>query len=1015
MKSTKQRNLIVCILVSLVLLAGIILLIPNIKSANAETIESNDKLNFTQITNEDGELSYKVAVKPAYRSSVEFIVVPETYNGLAVTEVAANGFVSCAKLTKVILPETVRVLGINAFMNCAKLKFVSMPCVESIGTNAFGMCMALDRLFIPETVMEVGSNILRNNSNTVYVQSSVEVIDIMWSSTWSNYFTGEIMYSVDPQDTIQYREVLATDNKTVIGYEIKEEQYLSDVDADIIIYNSVCVDEDLGYLPVLNICPEAFLFSQVKSITVRDRHADDSAAPPFSHKINIRSNAFLFVIAEEINIEVGVTFNHPENLQTDNPDSGFDSEPIVGDADGFSTRVFEESYIKSITLPSDMDLVTERMFYNCTYLESIKINGAEYDGVNKLPCVYRIGAQAFTSCIALKNINLPESVNYVGKAAFSDLGVNVDEQNIYVDIYEDEIPEGWDSDWAVNNQDNVKITYKPLTYITVVLDSENSLSLGVKPGRLVPDIEDAIVRTGYIFKGIYSGMNGFGFQYYSSNLQAARVWNEGDPATLYVNWELIKYNIEYVVDLKGQKNPNPTQYTVEDEITFIDLEKDGYKFGWDIKAIPKGTTGNITVTGNWENNEYNITYDVDLKGLTNPNPTVYEVGEEIIFEPLYKEGYNFEWFPAKIEADTIGDVTVKGIWTLIEYDITYKVWDGTENINPAKYDVEHHVTFAPATYYGYEVTWDKVSTNGCLGDITVTASYKCIDNLISCYNRETGIYEITFIGFLNELVSYDTKGKTFHVNVDYEGRVWTPIQIFSGTLTGEVRNIKLVPDYSSSVYGFIIYNHGTIENFTLDCTLEVRNSVVGGSRRIGTICGFNAGVVRNCVVESSKPLSYTMPDGQIVIAGILNTVDSNAHIGGVVGIGDPIGCENHSDIYGIGNIGGISADGAPINCTNYGTIHYYSAYSVGQYIGGIVASSDQEIKGCVNKGDIYYMNINAHESNFYPRIGGIVGFLNYTFTGVVVDCVNEGTIHTGTLKNTYYVGDIIGEEWSDDC
>ena len=51
----------------------------------------------------------------------------------------------------------------------------------------------------------------------------------------------------------------------------------------------------------------------------------------------------------------------------------------------------------------------------------------------------------------------------------------------------------------------------------------------------------------------------------------------------------IEYNIEYVVDLKGQKNPNPTQYTVEDEIIFIDLYKDGYAFEWDIKAIPMGT------------------------------------------------------------------------------------------------------------------------------------------------------------------------------------------------------------------------------------------------------------------------------------------------------------------------------------------------------------------------------------------------------------------------------------------
>ena len=458
MKRIKQSKIIIIsVLITLLLLAGMILLIPKAKTANAATIEPNEKLNYTLVTNEDGESSYKVGVKTAYRSQVEFVVIPETYEGLPVTEVAANGFVSCANLTKVILPATVKVLGNNAFMNCGKLQAVSMPNVQSIGTNAFGMCTTLDRLFIPNSVTEVGANILRNNPNTVFVQSSSEVVDTLWSSTWSNYFTGEIVYSVDPEDTIQYREILGTDNSTVIGYEIKEEQYLADIDADVVIYNSVCVDEELGYLPVLNICPEAFLFSQVNSITIRDRHTDDVEAPSFTHKMNIRSNAFLFAIVQEIKIEVGVTFNHPENLQMAYTESMYDGQPILGDADGYSTRIFEESVVKTVTLPAEMDIVTERMFYNCTYLESIKINGAEYDGTNKLPEVQKIGSEAFSSCIALNNITVPESVKYVGEAAFSNLGENTDKQEIYVDKYEDEISD-WDSNWAVNNKGNVTIS-----------------------------------------------------------------------------------------------------------------------------------------------------------------------------------------------------------------------------------------------------------------------------------------------------------------------------------------------------------------------------------------------------------------------------------------------------------------------------------------------------------------------------------------------------------------------------
>jgi len=42
--------------------------------------------------------------------------------------------------------------------------------------------------------------------------------------------------------------------------------------------------------------------------------------------------------------------------------------------------------------------------------------------------------------------------------------------------------------------------------------------------------------------------------------------------TLYAHWTPIAYNITYTVDLKGQSNPNPTTYTIEsDDITFTNL------------------------------------------------------------------------------------------------------------------------------------------------------------------------------------------------------------------------------------------------------------------------------------------------------------------------------------------------------------------------------------------------------------------------------------------------------------
>ncbi len=1147
----KQKNIIICILVALFLSVGILILTPKAKIAGAETMAPNDNYNFTQVTNEDGETSYKVAIKPAYRSQVEFVVVPETYRGKPVTEVAANGFMSCAKLTKVILPSTLKAVGNNAFMNCLKLKHVSMPNVEKIGSNAFGMCSSVERLFIPNSVTEVGSNILRNNANKVYVQSSAEVVNNLWSSTWSNYFTGEIVYSADPEDTIQYREILSEDKKTVIGYEIKEGQ-VGDADADVVIYNSVCVDEELGYLPVLNICPEAFFFSNVHSLTIRDRHTDYPEIPSSTHKINIRSNAFLCAFVEEIKIEVGVTFDHPANLQTEYAESMYDGQPIVGDSEGYSTRVFEESTMKCITLPSDTDLLTERMFYNCTYLENIKINGADYDGTNVLPNVNRIGAEAFSCCVALKNITVPSCVNYVGKAAFSNLGEGVTEQIINVDIYKDELPEGWDVNWAANNQDNVKIIYKSLAYITIEVYDGFSLTVAEKPGELVPDIKNYnLKREGYIFNGIYSSEKDGGFQYYNSNLQSARVWNLGDPETLYAHWKpveytityknlldgmhlnpskytiesetfafanptgregytgtwdiagiekgstgdkvitavwnaveytvtyenllggtnpstnpvrytvesqtitfenpvgregyagtwdiksieqgstgdkvitavwtLIEYTITYDVDLKGQINTNPATYTVEDEITFVKLTKEGYIFYWNPEKISKGTTGDIIVEGQWRFLDYSIIYDVDLHGLTNPNPTLYDVETEVKFTKLEREGYTFEWMPAKIEAGTTENLIVKGIWTPIDYTINYVVWSGTLNPNPSTYNVENNVTFYPATYDGYIVEWDRDNTVGCIGDITVTAKYYYMDGLAHCYKRAARRFEIYTPAELDLLREVQTANRTFYVDVDYKNGIWKGVPNFEGVLTGSVKNIRIIPDKDAEYYGFIMKNEGYITDFTIDGTLEVINTHADGKyRHIGMICGLNYGSISGCTVKSSNPISYKMHNGGMGDFGILNVADSNARIGGVVG--ESFGqftlknCNNYLFAYSVSDIGGIGGEiyCDAINCNNYGTICYYSdSEMVGRDIGGIAACNyGGKMENCNNYGDIWYINTEVKEYKYFqPCIGMIVGEIDFQAGGDIEKCSNYGSLQNVDILQgfqSYYVGGLAG-------
>ncbi len=59
-------------------------------------------------------------------------------------------------------------------------------------------------------------------------------------------------------------------------------------------------------------------------------------------------------------------------------------------------------------------------------------------------------------------------------------------------------------------------------------------------------------------------------------------------------WAPIVYNITYVNVPAGAENPNPTTYTIEDDIVFTELDADGF-ICWTPDGIPEGSTGDVEV------------------------------------------------------------------------------------------------------------------------------------------------------------------------------------------------------------------------------------------------------------------------------------------------------------------------------------------------------------------------------------------------------------------------------------
>ena len=362
-------------------------------------------------------------------------------------------------------------------------------------------------------------------------------------------------------------------------------------------------------------------------------------------------------------------------------------------------------------------------------------------------------------------------------------------------------------------------------------------------------------RTGYTFLGWQSGED----MLTDALGNSLSVWNGTSDAAVVAVWETIQYSVSYE-NLKGAANPNVINYTIEDEITFAAVSKDGYTFvewldegGSAIEGISKGSIGNRVISAVWELIGYTATFVADgVKVADIP----FNVETVSVTEPTIpaKTGYTAAWEDYSFIAR---DITVNAVYTPIIYKVIYNVAgaydvDTPVNTNPTSYTIEDEtITFVPAGKTGYTfVKWTEGGEDiteiaaGSHGDITVTAVWEAIEYTITYvdapvntnatgYTVETETFalatpEKTGYDFVNwtesgsaitEIAqgSYGDKTITANWNVHvytitYTGvsgayDVDTPVNTNPTTYTIEGETIMLVPA-SKTGYTFVKWTEG---------------------------------------------------------------------------------------------------------------------------------------------------------------------------------------------------------------
>lgn len=105
---------------------------------------------------EDG--TYSISGILSYSKTYHYtqLHVPSQYQGIAVTVIAKNAFVSCTELTTVVLPDSITAIGDSAFSGCSYLtSFIFSKNLLTIGASAFSGNSRLTAVELPSSLTSV--------------------------------------------------------------------------------------------------------------------------------------------------------------------------------------------------------------------------------------------------------------------------------------------------------------------------------------------------------------------------------------------------------------------------------------------------------------------------------------------------------------------------------------------------------------------------------------------------------------------------------------------------------------------------------------------------------------------------------------------------------------------------------------------------------------------------------------------------------------------------------------------
>ena len=356
-------------------------------------------------TDHDNELSYQeaatiVSIGTVFKGNTTIVSFNEFQYFNGITDIS-NAFQGCTNLWEITLPDNLSTIGDAAFANCKSLNSIILPeNIVSIGDSSFFSC-PLSNITIPINTTKVGASAFRNCSKLgqIKILGNIETID---EHAFENCFS---LQGIELPQSITTIGISAFKNCTSLQSVIFAERCnLTKIAGDLsnsqtylqngVFYN--CTSLTSITIPANVEIIEATAFMNCKALST----------------LLFEPNSKLQIIGGNI---------HAEALK-----DGYGKL----DAYGAFTNC---TLLTSIQIPISVIEIECAAFYNCTSLNSVIFEEGAHINTIGGGGIYpyygeSYGGGAFSKCISLQSIDIPQSITKLEAFAFSESGL----KSIYI-------------------------------------------------------------------------------------------------------------------------------------------------------------------------------------------------------------------------------------------------------------------------------------------------------------------------------------------------------------------------------------------------------------------------------------------------------------------------------------------------------------------------------------------------------------------------------------------------------